>query len=117
LKPQQHVDGVSLVPVLKQTGSIPERNLYWHYPHYHRTRPYSAVISQGWKLIEFHEDGRQELYHLSQDPSEADDLAGDHPEKAGELARMLHRWREEVGAQMPTPNPQYDPEKIKHVNM
>lgn len=117
LKPQQHVDGVSLAPVLRQEGTIPERSLYWHYPHYHRTRPYSSVISQRWKLLEFHEDGRQELYHLEQDPSESKDVISDYPEKAGELTRMLNDWRKSVDAQMPTPNPQYDSEKIKNVNM
>jgi len=117
LKPQQHVDGVSLAPVLKQDGALPERNLYWHYPHYHRTRPYSAVVSQGWKLLEFHEDGRQELYHLEKDLSETKDVVNEYPEKVAELTRMLNGWRKSVDAQMPSSNPNYDPEKIKRVNM
>ncbi|HEY5653811.1 MAG TPA: sulfatase [Pontiella sp.] len=116
-KPEQHVDGVSLAPLLKNKGSIPERNLYWHYPHYHRTKPYSAVISKGWKLIEFHEEGRQELYHLEQDPAESRNVVGSHPEKVAELTQMLCSWKEAVDAQMPTPNPRYDRAKTKHVNM
>ncbi len=112
-KPLQHVDGVSLAPILKKQGAIPERNLYWHYPHYHRTKPYSVVISKGWKLIDFHEGGKQELYDLRKDPKEKVNLANQMPEKAKELSTMLYQWRGQVDAQMPIPNPKYDPEKNK----
>jgi len=106
------VDGVSLVPLLKQTGAIRREALYWHYPHYwggvpSRVRPYGVVRAGDWKLIEFYEDMRVELYNLKEDVSEAHDLATDKPEKAAELRAMLHTWRESVGAQMPTPNPAF----------
>jgi len=63
-----------------------------------------------WKLIEFFEDHHVELYNLKDDPQESQDLASQLPEKAESLRRQLHRWREEVGAQLPTPNPDYQPE-------
>lgn len=105
-------DGVSLVPLLKQQGNFPKRALYWHYPHYHPggATPYSAVRDGDWKLIEFFEDHHVELYNLKDDPQESQDLASQLPEKAESLRRQLHRWREEVGAQLPTPNPDYQPE-------
>ncbi len=60
-----------------------------------------------WKLIEFYEDMRVELYNLKDDLSEAHDLAKAKPEKAAELRTMLHNWRQSVDAQMPTPNPDF----------
>ncbi len=115
LKPQQHVDGLSMMPLLKQTGTIQRDALYWHYPHYHRTTPFGAVRKGDWKLIEYYEDMRVELYNLKDDLSEEHDLAKEQPAKAEELREMLHAWRKAVGAQMPTPNPKYDPEKDRGI--
>jgi len=108
------VDGVILVPLLKQSG-VPARDaLYWHYPHYWggvppRVRPFGAVRAGDWKLIEFYEDMNVELYNLKDDLGETRDLAPSKPEKVAELRAKLHQWRESVGAQMPTPNANYKP--------
>jgi arylsulfatase A-like enzyme len=113
LKPDQHLDGVSLEPLLKQSGTIPKRSLFWHYPHYHRTLPYGAIRNGNWKLIEFFEDGALELYNLASDPHEENNLSKSSPEKASQLLDELKAWRTEVGAQMPTPNPNYDPTRTE----
>jgi len=112
----QDVDGVSIVPLLREGGS--PRNwhrdsIYWHYPHYHPggATPYSAIRYREWKLIEFQEDGRVELYNLEGDPGETQDLAKKEPARAAELQKRLHAWRTEVGAQMAVPNPNYDPKR------
>jgi arylsulfatase A len=107
------IDGVSLVPLLKQTGGISRDALYWHYPHYHPggASPCGAIRQGDYKLIEYYEDGRAELYDLKNDIGEKDDLADKAPKKAQELLRMLTDWRKAVNAQMPTPNPNYDPKK------
>ncbi|MEW6355031.1 MAG: sulfatase [Planctomycetota bacterium] len=107
--PKHELEGVSLVPLLKQTGGIEREAIYWHYPHYHRTTPCGAVRKGDWKLIEFYEDGKLELYNLKDDISEATDLSAKMPEKTSELHGLLKAWREKVNAQMPTPNPDYDP--------
>ncbi|MEO0416754.1 MAG: sulfatase, partial [Verrucomicrobiota bacterium] len=110
LKPDCHIDGLSLVPLLSQTSDSLERDaLYWHYPHYHRTKPYGAVRKGDWKLIEFFEDGKLELFDLKNDPSESKDLSAENPEQAESLLKNLQKWRADVGAQMPTENPDYDP--------
>ncbi len=103
-------EGQSLEPVLKG-GDLPTRPLYWHYPHYHAggATPYSAVREGDWKLIEFFEDGRVELYHLSEDPREERDLAASEPANTAALRARLDTWRKGVGAQLPTPNPDFDP--------
>ena len=59
--------------------------------------------------MEFFEDNHVELYNLTQDIGETKDLAAEEPERARELTEKLHAWRESVSAQMPSPNPDYDP--------
>jgi arylsulfatase A-like enzyme len=106
------VDGVSLVPLLKDPAARLQREaLYWHYPHYHPggATPYGTVRARDWKLLEFYEDRHVELYNLKDDTGEKHDLAKEMPGKAAELRERLHGWREAVGAQMPTPNPDYRP--------
>lgn len=111
LKPDQHRDGVSMVPLLTGASEkLAREDLFWHYPHYHRTKPYGAIRSGDWKLIEFFEDGALELYDLTTDPHETKNLAAEQPEKAQQLLKKLVAWREQVGAQMMTPNPNYDPD-------
>ena len=100
------------MPVLRG-GTIPPRPLFWHYPHYHpgSATPYSAVLDGDWRLVEFFEDDHAELFRLRDDPAEEHDLAAAQPEKTAELRAKLRTWREKVGAQLPTPNPDYDPVK------
>jgi arylsulfatase A-like enzyme len=115
--PAEHQDGISIAPLLTGAKKKLERDtLYWHYPHYHRTKPYGAIRKGDLKLIEFFEDGRLELFDLKADPYERDDLAKAMPEKAAELLVKLKGWRKEVNAQMPTPNPRYDPAKDRSNN-
>ncbi len=105
------VDGVSLVPLLKQSGSIERTALFWHYPHYANQGGRSGgVIRAGeWKLIEFYEEGRRELFHLAKDVSESRNLAEQEPDRVRELAAKFDVWRTDVGALMPEANPDYVP--------
>ena len=107
--PEWHRDGVSIVPLLKQSGTLADRPLYWHYPHYGNQGgiPGGAVRDGDWKLIEFYEDDHVELYNLANDLAEAHDLASAEPERAARLRKQLHAWRASVGAKMPSKNPNY----------
>jgi arylsulfatase A-like enzyme len=98
------LDGLSFVPLLKNADAkLPREELYFHYPHYYATTtPASAVRARDWKLIEYLEDWRMELYNLKEDLSESVNLADKHRDKVAELRETLHKWREQVGAQMPT---------------
>jgi len=113
--PKQIVDGVSLAPLLKGGDRLDRNEIYWHYPHYHPggATPYGAVRQRDLKLIEFYEDNHVEMYNLKNDISEKEDLAAGMPEKAAELRKRLAEWRRSVGAQMPSPNPDYNLEKDK----
>jgi arylsulfatase A-like enzyme len=103
-RPAQHLDGTSLEPLLHGTGTVTRDALYWHFPHYHGSgsRPSSAVRAGDWKLIEWLEDGRLELYNLVRDPGESRDLAAAEPARAAQLKARLDRWRTDVHARMPS---------------
>jgi arylsulfatase A-like enzyme len=62
-----------------------------------------------YKLIEFFEDGRLELYNLREDVSEKHNIAKDKPDITQKLKEMLVDWREKVEAKIPEPNPDYKP--------
>ena len=106
----QKSDSVSLLPVFAGEKLTP-REIYWHYPHYANqgSRPGGAVRFKEYKLIEFYEDGRRELYDLKKDISETRNLIEELPAVAKALTEALRDWRKEVGAKMPTPNPDYRP--------
>jgi len=105
------VDGVSLDPVLRQTSELPKRDLFWHYPHYANqgSRPGAAVRSGDFKLIEFYDTGRKELFNVASDPGESRNLIQDQASIVTDLTARLTEWRTAVQAQMMAPNPDYIP--------
>ena len=121
-KPSEHVlDGLSIVPLLRGKGRFKRDAIFWHFPAYlepynerqqpWRTTPAGAARQRDFKLIEFFEDGRLELYNLKNDIGERNNLAEKMPDKAEELHQLLVDWRESVGAPVPTErNPKYDPD-------
>jgi uncharacterized sulfatase len=108
-KPNGIADGIDLKALLQNPVAKLNRDaLYFHYPHYYpTTTPVSAIRAGDWKLLEYLEDGHLELYNLQDDLSEKADLASTMPEKAESLRRLLHEWRSQVGAAMPTANPKF----------
>lgn len=104
----KHLDGRNIIPLLKG-GTIPARNLFWHYPHYGNQggQPGGAVRAGDWKLIEWHDADRRELYNLRDDVIEQLDVAAAQPQKVQELQALLGAWRKDVGAVMPTLNPKW----------
>jgi arylsulfatase A len=102
-------EGVDLMPLLKNPSATLARDaLYFHYPHYYQTTtPVSAVRAGDWKLLEYLEDGRCELYNLKTDLSESTDLAQQETGRVAELRARLDGWRKMIGARMPKPNPSF----------
>ena len=110
--PDKTIDGLDLTPLLKQTGDLKRKTLYWHFPHYWwgtRIKPYSIIRDGDWKLIRRYESGKRELYNLKDDLSEKTDQAAAMPKKVAELDAKLTAWLESVGAKLPKPNPEYKP--------
>ena len=106
LNAAQHVDGVSLLPLM-EGGNIPERTLYWHYPHYGNQggEPSTIVREGNWKLIHYWEDGRNELYNLAVDAGENNDVSAENVDLVNDLATKMENWLAETKAKLPTPDP------------
>ena len=118
--PAHVVDGLSIVSLLRQTTGFRRKAIYWHYPHYNicgeaGTRPHGIIRQGRYKLLLFYEDNHVELYDLESDLGEEHNLADRMPEKAAQLRANLQDWLISVDAQMPVPNPRYDPEKADKI--
>ena len=120
--PGKLLDGVSLIPLLTQSGPIKERPLFWHFPIYlghgnsesrdpkFRTRPGSVIRLGDWKLHQYFEDAGLELYNLKNDIGEKVNLVDKEPGKVKELQDILTAWRKDTGAPVPRElNPKYKP--------
>ncbi len=111
-QPRQVLDGESLVKLFRDpTAKLQRDAIFQHFPGYlgsgpglWRTTPVSLIHSGDWKLMEYLEDGKLELYNLRNDLGETKNLATEMPDKAKELHARLVAWRAEVKAPMPTPN-------------
>ena len=124
-QPGGHIlDGESIVPLLSGTGTLARDAIFWHFPAYlepyndgqwpWRTTPAGAMRQGDWKLIEFFEGRRVELYNLRDDIGETKDLAARLPEKAKEMRARLSDWRDKVKAPVPTRlNPEFNPQSLR----
>lgn len=110
--PASHrLDGVSFLPFLQHpAAAMPRAPIFWHFPGYlesyvhergWRMTPTGAIHDGDFKLLEFFETGRVELYNVREDLGEHTDLATRMPEKAAALRTKLAAWRQEIAAAMP----------------
>lgn len=110
------VEGGSIGPLLSNEGrgevKRPREELVFHFPHYQSgDGPHSAIRLGDYKLIRFYESDEVLLFNLAEDIGEQRDLAEEMPDRAAELSRRLDEYLEALDAQMPVPNPDYDPDK------
>ena len=112
-QPKDRLDGSDLRPVLARPGPHYPRSLYWHYPHYGNqgSAPGAAIRKGDWKLIEWFENGKVELFNITTDLAEQNDLSAKEPRRVKVLLDELHAWQEQVGAKSPLPNENYDASK------
>lgn len=111
-RPAQTLDGESWVRLLHDASAKLTRDaIYQHFPGYlgagdvyWRTKPVGTIQCGDWKLMEFFEDHRLELYNLRSDLGETNNLARQLPEKTKELHDKMLAWRAAIHAPMPTPN-------------
>ncbi len=112
LRPQQHLDGVSLKPIITGESKHLEREaIYFHYPHYHQVNtmgPAGAVRMGDYKLVERFEYMKVELYNLKNDIGETKDLSDEMPEQTEKMKTMLHQWRKTTGSRMPEVNKDFN---------
>ncbi len=99
------LDGVSFMPVLRDTKARLERPLYWHFPGYPnnpwRTGPVSVIRKGPWKLMKFYETEQVELYNLQDDIGEQNDLHREETAVSGQLQKQLESWLKALDAPMP----------------
>ncbi len=106
--PRGHVvDGVSLLPVLRQTGTLDREAYFTWFPH---LIPAVSVRRGDWKLIRRFEPHPEypavrALYNLKDDLGETTNLADQMPEKVKELDALIDGFIRETGALAPRPNP------------
>ncbi len=108
------LDGVSFAKGLTG-GEIPERTLFWHFPHYTNqgSRPCGAIREGNWLLVEPYDGEKPELYDLGVDIGQKRNLAERHPERVAALCAALEAWRVENRVQRNTPNPDCIEEKFR----
>jgi arylsulfatase A-like enzyme len=107
--PEQHRDGVSIMPLLDGNGTFDREALFWHFPHYGNQggTPASSIRMGDYKLIEFFEDRHAELFDLRTDIGEEHNLAPSDPGRVRAMRARLAAWRNDIEAAMPTDNPDY----------
>jgi len=106
----QPLDGVNVLPLVTgEASKLPREALYWHFPGYlgsganiWRTTPAGAIRVGDYKLIEFFEDGKTELYNVMTDVGQKRDLTKEKPDLSRDLHAKLVAWRQSVNAPMPT---------------
>ena len=119
LKPAQHCDGQSLVPLLTSGAKLSERDIVVHFPHYtHATGPFASLIYDDWKLIRFYNDaaGEFELFNLKADPYEQTNLASTEPVMLSELRQRLTTWQRSADAKAPRVNADHQAESEPQKN-
>ena len=111
LLPEQHQDGISILPLLKGEDIMNDRCLFWHYPHYGNQggTPGSSIRKGDYKLIEFFEDNHVELYDLKNDIEEKNDISNKFPKITKNLKKLLEKWRKSLEVKIPKKNPDYVP--------
>ena len=106
------MDGVNLKPLLSETDELPRESLFWHFPHYNKhpsSHPSSVIRKGDWKLIESFDPAAVELYNLSDDPGETNNLADSSLDRRDALLKELESWRVSVHAERMLPNPNFGP--------
>lgn len=83
------VDGASLAGLLLDGRALEPRTLYW------RIRTRAALRRGPWKLVR-HINDSPELYDLSADIGETNDVSAERPEVVSDLERALADWEVEV---------------------
>lgn len=103
-------DGVNIRSVFNGEP-LKREALYWHYPHYANqgSKPGGAIRMGNYKLVEFYETGRQELFDVVKDAGEGRNLSAEKPDLVKEMATKLEAWRQAIGAKMMKPNPNFVP--------
>jgi arylsulfatase A-like enzyme len=98
------IDGVNIMPLLKnEEVDWPERNIYLQWHRGSPARPYinGAVVSETHKMSFPKDGGDAQLYDLTNDPAELNNLATEQPELLENYLNNYNSWFEEVSNTRP----------------
>jgi arylsulfatase A-like enzyme len=107
------IEGGSILPLLRNGSGEVRRfreNLVFHFPHYQGDTPHSAIFSGNLKLMKFYENDEMMLFDLDNDLFEQNNLAVGMPDKVDSMHRILNKYLDDIGAELPVRNSKYDPE-------
>ncbi|MCB1092022.1 MAG: sulfatase-like hydrolase/transferase, partial [Verrucomicrobiae bacterium] len=102
----QTIDGLSLVPVLRNPESRVRDHAYHAYP---KSKIGHAIRTERYRLVEWRNSGEPdssaeyELYDYDTDPVETENIAAKSPEVVSELKAILARYPEPVSQKAPPP--------------
>lgn len=113
-------EGSSLVPLLTDQADVFRRTapLLFHFPHYGsgpNQKPQSALIDGDLKLVRDWESGTHQLFDLATDSGEQHDLSSTHLTELEKMIAALDERLVAADAQLPTPNPNYDPDALQEL--
>ncbi len=100
----EHIDGVSLWNVLRQTGDAPKRPLFFHFPHFRgnvKVWPHGIMREGDWKLIEYYTLDKKLLFNLKDDIGETKDRSTAFPDVVQRMSQKLYEHLKAVDAEMP----------------
>src|SRR5699024_3032256 len=84
------LEGVSMLPTLREGAMDPDRTLYWEHEG-------NCAVRRGrWKLVKKHAQP-WELYDMTADRTELHDMAGEHPELVADLSADYESWAQRCG--------------------
>ena len=87
------IDGIDIWEELQGNSyEAPERILYWEF---HEGGFFQAARWKDWKGVRTGIQGPLELYNLSTDPAEANNIAEQHPDKVTQIETFLSQARTE----------------------
>jgi arylsulfatase A len=111
------LDGISFSGLLTGRGPVAARRFFWHFPHYTNqgSRPSGAMREGNWMFVKYYDEARTELYDLSSDIGERDDVARQNPGRVSRMSALFDGWLQSVGAQTNRPNPRFDPAKYREL--
>jgi hypothetical protein len=111
------LDGVSFSGLLSGKAPAAARGFFWHFPHYTNqgSRPSGAMREGDWMLVKYYDEPKMELYNLTGDIGERDDVAPQNPGRVARMNALFDGWLASVGAQTNRPNPKFDPAKYREL--
>ncbi|MFC5051614.1 sulfatase-like hydrolase/transferase [Rubritalea spongiae] len=105
------LEGSDITPLFNKQLIKRSAPLLFHFPHYQKSPPQSALIAGNYKILYDYESQHTSLYNIHLDPAESNDLSTKNPEFAHQLKQQLFSQLTNINAAIPQPNPNFDPSK------